>query len=89
MQAGPISSDSSGRASARAFMSPTTGVACRRANAACCSRASLMELISGEGREERGEDGGGERGGWRGRGGEGRKKLFTEERMRGRQREGE
>ncbi|KAG7281177.1 hypothetical protein CRUP_032880 [Coryphaenoides rupestris] len=46
-EAGPMSSDSSGRASARARMSPTTGVACRRTRAACCSRAHLMELISG------------------------------------------
>lgn len=40
------SSESSGRALIRGLMSPTTGVAFRRASAACCSLACLMELIS-------------------------------------------
>lgn len=37
---------SSGRASASGLRSPTTGVACLRALATCCSLACLMELIS-------------------------------------------
>lgn len=45
---GAMSCESSGKASARGLMSPTTGVAWRRASAACCSLACLMELISGE-----------------------------------------
>lgn len=43
---GAMSCESSGKASARGLMSPTTGVAWRRASAACCSLACLMELIS-------------------------------------------
>lgn len=50
---GAMSCESSGRASASGLISPTTGVACRRASAACCSLACLMELISGEEAKQR------------------------------------
>lgn len=52
---GVISCESSGRASASGLKSPTTGVACLWAWAACCSLAHLMELISERRQSIRGE----------------------------------
>lgn len=45
--------ESSGRASASGLMSPTTGVAFLRACATCCSRASLIALISTDGKRDK------------------------------------